>query len=111
MKRKLLTQRNTRRFESPDALADRVNSITPECWSKLNQLKARLVRELKAELAPALPFSSVAHAVNEAYALASLTAHPHLLFPALAEEKVQAAILWQERQRRILDGQSLAFAS
>ena len=111
MNRKTRTKRNTGRFENHHPLNEPVHSITSECWGKLNQLKARLVGELAAELAPALPVSSVAHAVNEAYALASLTTHPHLLLPGLAEEKVRAAIFWQERQRRILDGQSLAFAS
>ena len=40
-------------------------------------------------------------ALNEAEALARETAYPHLLFPALATEKVQAVATWQTRQRAI----------
>jgi len=38
-------------------------------------------------------------ALNEAEALAWQTAYPHLLFPALAVEKVQAVAAWQTRQQ------------
>jgi len=40
-------------------------------------------------------------ALNEAEALAWQTAYPHLLFPALAVEKVQAVATWQARQRSV----------
>ncbi len=40
-------------------------------------------------------------ALNEAEALAWQTTYPHLLFPALAVEKVQAVATWQNRQRAI----------
>lgn len=40
-------------------------------------------------------------ALNEAEALAWETAYPHLLFPALAVEKVQATAAWQTRQRSL----------
>lgn len=40
-------------------------------------------------------------ALNEAEALAWETAYPHLLFPALAAEKLQAVATWQTRQRAI----------
>jgi hypothetical protein len=51
-------------------------------------------------------------AVNEAEALARETEYPHLLFPALALEKVRVAASWHERQEQIrrVDG-SLAFAA
>ena len=38
-------------------------------------------------------------AVNEAEALAFQTDYPHLLFPALAVEKIQAVSAWQSRQQ------------
>ena len=37
-------------------------------------------------------------AVNEAEALAFQTDYPHLLFPSLAVEKIQAVSTWQSRQ-------------
>ncbi len=40
-------------------------------------------------------------ALNEAEALAWQTDYPHLLFPALALEKVQAVAAWQTRQRSL----------
>jgi hypothetical protein len=38
-------------------------------------------------------------ALNEAEALAGQTMYPHLLFPTLATEKVQAVVAWDARQR------------
>jgi hypothetical protein len=43
-------------------------------------------------------------ALNEAEALAWQTAFPHLVFPALAEEKLQAFTAWQARQRALRRG-------
>ena len=40
-------------------------------------------------------------ALNEAEALAWQTSYPHLLFPALAVEKVQAVAAWQTRQQAV----------
>ena len=40
-------------------------------------------------------------ALNEAEALAWQTAYPHLLFPTLAVEKVQAVATWQTRQQSV----------
>src|SRR5215831_1953609 len=40
-------------------------------------------------------------AVNEAEALAWETDYPHLVFPALAEEKAQQVTSWEARQREI----------
>jgi len=40
-------------------------------------------------------------AVNEAEALAYATDYPHLVFPALAEEKAQQVAAWEARQQVI----------
>jgi hypothetical protein len=40
-------------------------------------------------------------ALNEAEALASQTDHPHLFYPALAMERVQAVADWRRRQSNI----------
>jgi len=40
-------------------------------------------------------------ALNEAEALAWQTMYPHLVFPALAAEKVRAVATWNARQQRI----------
>ena len=39
-------------------------------------------------------------ALNEAEAVAWQTAYPHLVFPELASEKVQAVAAWNRRQQR-----------
>jgi hypothetical protein len=40
-------------------------------------------------------------ALNEAEALAWQTVYPHLLFPALATEKIQAVARWNQHQQSI----------
>ena len=40
-------------------------------------------------------------ALNEAEALAWQTTYPHLLFPTLAAEKVQAVVAWNTRQQAV----------
>ncbi len=40
-------------------------------------------------------------ALKEAEALAWQTEFPHLFFPALAQEKIQAALTWEQRQRAV----------
>ena len=40
-------------------------------------------------------------ALNEAEALAWQTMYPHLVFPMLATEKVQAVAAWHRRQHRL----------
>ncbi len=48
-------------------------------------------------------------ALNEAEAVAWQTMYPHLVFPILATEKVQAVIAWEERQQSVRRA-NLAFA-
>ncbi len=51
-------------------------------------------------------------ALNEAEALALQTGFPHLVFPALAQEKVSAVAVWHQRQAALRgDEASLAFAA
>jgi hypothetical protein len=40
-------------------------------------------------------------ALNEAEALAWETMYPHLVFPTLATEKVQAVAAWSDHQQRV----------
>jgi len=50
-------------------------------------------------------------ALNEAEAIAWQTEVPHLVFPALAEEKVLALARWNLRQQSLNSGRRLAFAA
>ena len=65
--------------------------------SKAEHLKSALVKRFSTEYA-SVATRLVYQAVNEAYALVSLTTEPLLLLPALAEEKVQNAAVWSARQ-------------
>ncbi|HEX9048659.1 MAG TPA: hypothetical protein VF988_16655 [Verrucomicrobiae bacterium] len=67
--------------------------------AQLERLKAGLLDELKGRLA--MPENWFRLAVEEAEALAWQTGYPHLLFPALATEKVQAVADWNARQQFI----------
>lgn len=51
-------------------------------------------------------------ALNEAEALALQTGFPHLIFPALAQEKVNAVAAWHQRQTALQRTEpTLAFAA
>ena len=69
--------------------------------STAEELKSDLVKRLITEYA-SVAARLVYQAVNEAYALVSLTAEPLLLLPALAEEKVQEAAAWSARQDSLI---------
>ena len=81
-------------------------TLTHRCVQSCKQLLAG-VRETKNRIAGEFHETLKAHdhllqlALNEAEALAWQTAYPHLLFPALAVEKVQAVAAWQTRQRSV----------
>lgn len=74
----------------------------------------RLRESVENEFAPlrAARGQLVKLALNEAEALALQTAYPHLVFPALAQEKVSAVALWHQRQAAVQHGDhALAFAA
>jgi hypothetical protein len=80
-------------------IASRCVQSCKELLAEIEQAKNRILEEFRA--------TKEAHqnlfkqAVNEAEALAWQTAYPHLLFPALAMEKVQAVAAWQTRQQSV----------
>ena len=49
--------------------------------------------------------------LNEAEALAWQTEVPHLVFPALAEEKLRAVAKWNVRQQLVNSGRRVAIAA
>jgi|SRR5277367_1431824 len=63
----------------------------------IEQVKNSITNEFQETLE--LQGQLVQLALNEAEAIARQTAYPHLLFPSLAVEKVQAVAAWQARQR------------
>ena len=65
--------------------------------SRMERARTNLMTELRATFG--LPDKLFRLALGEAEALAWQTEYPHLLFPVLATEKVQAAAAWHTRQQ------------
>jgi hypothetical protein len=74
------------------------------CVKSCRGILARIARSREAIYAEARSTLKVQDqmlrlALNEAEALAWQTLYPHLLFPALASEKIQGVAAWNHRQR------------
>lgn len=69
---------------------------------RVRKLKTRLIEQFRSEFDSARHDRLIRHAVREAEALAWLTPFPHLFLPMLAEEKLQSAHAWRERQQQIM---------
>jgi hypothetical protein len=67
--------------------------------AQVAQAKNNLVTEFKENFGGQERLIQLA--VNEAEALAWETEYPHLVFPALALEKVKIAANWQQRQQLV----------
>jgi len=83
-----------------------VTAAANVCVTSYQKLTARIQRareQLVTELRETRQVSERLFklALNEAEALAWQTEYPHLVFPALAVEKVQAVATWERQQRRI----------
>ncbi|MDR3458804.1 MAG: hypothetical protein P4N60_15245 [Verrucomicrobiae bacterium] len=68
--------------------------------AQITQAKDNLVTEFRGAFQNRESLLQLA--IVEADALAQQTEYPHLLFPALATEKIQAARQWQLRQQSLL---------
>ena len=76
------------------------------CGSSCRKIRAQIARVKEAIFAESsrafrAPERLVRLALNEAEATAWQTKHPHLFFPALAAEKVQAVAVWNARQQSV----------
>ena len=71
--------------------------------SHFEGLKRRLLAERLEDSYEASLNSQLRRAANEAAALAWVTAYPLLVFPALFDEKADAAVRFAERQAQILE--------
>lgn len=69
--------------------------------SELDRLKGRLLQDQLGRLTRPRFSGYLRRAANEAAALAWVTPYPLLVFPALFEEKAEAALLQAERQEDI----------
>ncbi|MGA2683623.1 MAG: hypothetical protein ABSF51_01090 [Verrucomicrobiota bacterium] len=83
-------------------VADACIASCQKLAAQIEQAKGNLLAELQGTLdVPERLFRLV---LDEAEALAWQTGYPHLLFPALAAEKLQAAAGWNARQQVIRQG-------
>jgi len=82
-----------------NTFAARCQSCYKAFVAEIEQAKHMIVNELNERLDTHGNLFRLA--LNEAEALASQTAYPHLFFPALAMERVQAVSNWRNRQRAL----------
>jgi hypothetical protein len=85
------------------------NTFTSACRECYQKVVAQIRAAKDAILAESREILGVQEqvlklALNEAEALAWQTLYPHLVFPELATEKVQAAAGWNRHQRAIRAG-------
>jgi hypothetical protein len=92
-------------------------SFRNKCRAYCRKIKTQIagVKETiftESNRALSAPERLVRLALNEAEAAAWQTGYPHLFFPALAAEKVQAVASWNAHQRRLTGRtRSLAFVN
>ncbi len=98
MKRKN-TNRNARKVEGGTTLKD---ACLASCWKLLARIAA--AREMIFNESRQI-LKAQEHllrlALNEAEAAAWQTMYPHLVFPTLAAEKVQAVIAWDTKRQAL----------
>jgi hypothetical protein len=82
--------------EAGTGLGNRSRTSCRKALARVAQAKETIF----AESSPALQSQErlLRLALNEAEAVARQTPYPHLVFPTLATEKVQAVIAWNRRQ-------------
>ncbi len=86
--------------------ANGVNAFGSACLKSCRGILARIARTRDAIFAEARGTLNVQDrmlrlALNEAEALAWQTLYPHLVFPALAAEKIQGVAAWNHHQRLV----------
>lgn len=82
------------------------STIKQACLGACSKIAAQVARAKDAILTESrqllgTPERMVQLALNEAEAVAWQTEYPHLVFPALAMEKVQSVAAWQHRQASV----------
>jgi ubiquinone biosynthesis protein COQ9 len=89
----------TKKFTAEPTIARRCVQSCQKLLAGIEHAKRRITEELRETLAT--QNHSFQLALKEAEALAFQTAYPHLLFPTLAVEKIQAVSAWQHRQQQL----------
>jgi hypothetical protein len=93
------TNQNTEKTNVTRKLASACFAGCQKLVAQIASARKNLLAEFKETL---IGQERIVHlAVNEAEALAWETDYPHLVFPALALEKVNGAAVWSRRQQLI----------
>ncbi|MGD0209237.1 MAG: hypothetical protein ABSC89_16690 [Verrucomicrobiota bacterium] len=85
---------------------ERGSSLRKACGASCRKIRAQIAGVKEAIFAESsrafsAPERLVRLALNEAEAAAWQTKYPHLVFPALATEKVRAVAAWNARQKSV----------
>ena len=93
--------KQTNEGEANNGVGSSFGSACRECCDAVLQQVREAKQAILAESRDALriPEQLLKLALNEAEALAWQTLYPHLVFPALAAEKIQGVAAWNHRQR------------
>jgi hypothetical protein len=91
-------------MKTNDTAGRNENALRRACANSCKRVMAQLAKAKASIVAEARETVKVQDrllrlALNEAEALASQTLYPHLVFPALAEEKLRSVAAWERRQR------------
>ena len=98
------TQCNKENLTTDKTLKDTCQELCAKLVQQIGQAKNNLVAEFQDAFATQEQLLHLA--IVEADALAWETDYPHLLFPALATEKIERAAHWQTRQQFLLQNHS-----
>ena len=93
------TTDTTENLKTEKTLANRCVQSCKKLLAGIEQAKSRIISEFRPTRES--QENLFKQAVNEAEALAWQTPYPHLFFPSLAVEKVQAVAAWQTRQQSL----------
>ncbi|MEI9865168.1 MAG: hypothetical protein WDN00_11590 [Limisphaerales bacterium] len=99
------TNTTTGNLNVEKTFADRCVQSCKKLLTGIDQAKRRIISEFRPTRES--QENLFKQAVNEAEALAWQTPYPHLFFPSLAVEKVQAVVAWQTRQQSLRQRQPL----
>ena len=91
------TTRNNESVNAEQTIAGRCVQSCKKLLAGIEQTKNKIANEFQETLDSHTQIFQLA--LKEAEALAFQTDYPHLLFPSLAVEKIQAASAWQTRQQ------------
>jgi len=90
---------NENKNNAEETFTDRCLQSCKVLFSEIEQAKNTIVNDFHETLDAHGNLFRLA--LNEAEALALQTDYPHLVYPALAMERVQAVVAWRGRQRSV----------